>query len=71
MFIQRSGDYRRAFNARSHPHVGKYPAEDECVELYGILKGKVSTNDIRQTCKLKVQVWKQTFLVRGDIMSAR
>ena len=30
------------------------PAQNECIKLYGIFKGKIRINDIRPTCKSKV-----------------
>ena len=47
MRIQGSGDYRGTSNAGSHPYAGKHTAQDQCVEFYGILKGKKCTDDIR------------------------
>lgn len=47
-----------------HIHMLEYTAQNECVEFYGILKGKISAYDIRQACKFKVQVWEPSLLVR-------
>ena len=32
--------------------------------IYGLFKGEKFTDDFRPTCKSKVQVWKQAFLVQ-------
>ena len=47
MRIKGCGDYRGTSNAGSHPYAGKHTAQDQCVEFYGILKGKKCTDDIR------------------------
>ena len=65
MLVQRSRDHRRAFNARSYSYAGKHTTKDERIKFHGLSEGKVSPYDIRQTCKLIVQVWYPSFLVRG------
>ena len=39
------------------------PPHISVAQFMGYLKGKKLVNDFRPTCKSKVQVWKQTFLV--------
>ena len=43
-------------------YAGKYPAQLKCITVHGVLERKEQFDDIRQTCKLEVQVWQQTFL---------
>ena len=41
------------------------PPKNERVKFYGVFKRKKCVNDVRQTCKFEVQVWKPTLLGRG------
>lgn len=45
--MQRSRNNRELFNVRSYPYAGKYPAEIQCIKIYGILKGKECADDFR------------------------
>ena len=45
-------------------HVHMLVSIPPCVIVYGISEGKKFTDDVRQTWKLEIQVWKQTLLVR-------
>lgn len=60
MFLQGSGDYRRAFNAWSYPYVGKYSAglneatikkyiQDQ--EKYDIMQDKLSVKEYEDPFK--------------------
>ena len=65
MQLQRRGNHRRAFNARSRASVAEHTAKDERVKLHGIFKRQKCTYDIRQTRKSEIQVEKPTLLGRG------
>lgn len=60
--MERCRNHRREYDARSCTHLGEYPAENECVQFHGVSQRKKCNDDFRETCKLKVQVWKQKFL---------
>ena len=45
-------------------HVHMLSAKEECFGFYRISEGKKRTDDIRQTCKPEIQIWKPTFLSR-------
>ena len=45
MWIQRSRNIRGSLNAGSYPYAGQYSAEIQCIQLYGILKGKEECAD--------------------------
>lgn len=47
MWVHRSVDYRRPSDARPYPYAGKYTAQIQCIELYGIFKKKKCVDDIR------------------------
>ena len=40
-------------------------------QIMGYLKGKKQFNDIRQACKLEIQIREQTFLCRGILCGYR
>ena len=60
--VERRRDNRRKHDARSCASVIKYTAENEYIELHGIPEGEERNDDIRATCKPKIQVRKQKFL---------
>lgn len=49
--------------SRPHSYVGKHSTKFKCITVHGISERKEQLDDIRQTCKLEVQVWQQTLLV--------
>ena len=65
MWKERCGDNPSERVSRPYPHAGKHTAEDECVAVYGNIKGQDELNDIWPFCKPEVQVWELTFLVQG------
>ena len=48
---------------RSCAYVGRNATKYKCIKFCGIFKRKKYIDDIWETCKSEVQIWKQTFLV--------
>lgn len=46
MQLQRSGNTGGACDARPCAYVGKYPAEDQRIVIYGISEGEKCINDV-------------------------
>ena len=69
MFLQRCGDNRRAFNARSHPHASEYSAQDERIEFYGIFKGKSALMIFDRHAQLKYKFGNRHFWSEGYYVS--
>ena len=67
MFLQRSRNHRRAFNARSHSYAGKHSAEDECVK--GYLKGKSALMIFDRHANLKYKFGNRHFWSEGYYVS--
>ena len=49
--------------SRSYTHAGEYTTIYKYITIRGISQGEKFTNDIRSTCKYKIQVWKSDILV--------
>ncbi len=50
--------------SRPCAYAGGNTAKYERVIFRRLFKRKKHTNDIRETCELKIQIWKQAFLVQ-------
>ena len=60
---EEGGDNRGKCMSGSHTYAGEHTALFKYSTIHGISQGEKYTNDIRQTCKFEIQVWKSAFLV--------
>ena len=69
MQLQRSGNYRRAFNARPRAFVAEHTAQDERVKLHGYLKGKSALMIFDRHGNLKYKFGNRHFWAEGYYVS--
>ena len=62
--MERRRNHRSRGLPRSHTFAGIHTAKDKRIKFHGILKRQEQFNDLRQTRKSKVSIWKSRILVQ-------
>ena len=62
--VYRGRNYRGRDLPRPYPYAGEYPAQIQCITVYGISQREKFADDIWPTCESEVQVRKPAVLVQ-------
>lgn len=63
MQLQRSRNIGGTSDARPCAYVGKYPAEDQCIVIYGMPEGEKCIDDVWWVRNFKVQIWESKLAI--------
>jgi putative transposase len=67
--MEGSREHRRKSDGRSYPPAGVNPAEEECIEFMGYLKGKSALMIYDRHANLKYKIGNRHFWSRGYYVS--
>ena len=62
--VERSRNHRSRSMPRSYSYVGKHPAQDECIRIYGVSERKEQPDDLPKMGQHEIQVQESAILVQ-------
>ena len=62
--VERRRNHRSRSMPRSYSYVGKHPAQDECIRIYGVSERKEQPDDLPKMGQHEIQVQESAILVQ-------